>query len=128
MRGLFKKVASFFHNRPGIKTTVVGLLGAGASAAAAGAFGMKGQAVAAGAVAVAGLWTKRPKDATLEDKAGIVVGDVVYQTSDAGKQLMTVGEVVEPTPGVIAARCVWFENGAAKAAVFSVADLTEEVK
>jgi hypothetical protein len=68
MGKLFKKIAGFFHRHPGIKSTVVGGLGVAASAAASGALGPKAAAVAAGAAALAGLWTKRPKDATAEDK------------------------------------------------------------
>lgn len=68
MKGLFKKVAAFFHKHPGIKTTVVGAAGAAASAAASGTFGPKAAVIAGAISAVAGLWTKRPKDATPEDK------------------------------------------------------------
>jgi len=64
-----------------------------ASAAASGVFGPKAAAVAAGVGAVAGLWTKRPKDATPSDKAGIVVGDKVTITgSDAVYTVTYVGE------------------------------------
>lgn len=67
----FRKIAGFFHSHPAIKSTAVAGLGAAASAAANGAFGPKA-AIAAGALsALAGLWTKRPSDATVEDKAGV---------------------------------------------------------
>ena len=65
---LFKKIAGWFHRHPGIKTTAVGALGAAVSAAASGTFGPKAAVIAGAASAVAGLWTKRPKDATAEDK------------------------------------------------------------
>ena len=70
MGKFFRKVASFFHSHPGIKTTIVGGLGAAASAAAGGAFGPKAAVIAGAVSAVAGLWTKRPVDATEADKAG----------------------------------------------------------
>jgi len=93
MKKFFAKIGAFFHKHPGIKTTVVGGLGAAASAAASGVFGPKAAAVAAGVGAVAGLWTKRPKDATPSDKAGIVVGDKVTITgSDAVYTVRYVGE------------------------------------
>ena len=63
-----KKIVAFVHRHPGIKTTAVGALGATASAAASGTFGPKAAVIAGAASAVAGLWTKRPKDATAEDK------------------------------------------------------------
>ena len=48
---------------------IVGGLGAAGSAAASGVFGPKAAVVAGAVAAVAGLWTKRPKDATESDKA-----------------------------------------------------------
>ena len=64
----FRKISAWFHRHPGVKTTIVGGLGAAASAAASGTFGPKAAVVAGAVTAVAGLWTKRPKDATAEDK------------------------------------------------------------
>ena len=69
MGKFFRGVISFFHRHPGIKSTIVGGLGAAGSAAASGVFGPKAAVVAGAVAAVAGLWTKRPKDATEADKA-----------------------------------------------------------
>ena len=66
----FRSVAAFFHSHPGIKTTVISGLGAVNVAAANGAFGPNGAIVAGAVSAVAGLWLKRPSDATAQDKAG----------------------------------------------------------
>jgi hypothetical protein len=66
---MFKKLIAWFHRHPGIKTTAAGLLGAAATAAASGAFGPKAAVIAGAVVAVGGLHTKRPADATPEDKA-----------------------------------------------------------
>ncbi len=66
---MFKKIAAFFHRHPGIKTTTVGVLGAGLAAAGNGFFGPKGVVIAGAITAIAGLWTKRPADATPADKS-----------------------------------------------------------
>ncbi len=65
---MFKKVIAFLHRHPGIKTTVVGALGAALTAAASGAYGQKAAVISGAVLAVAGLWTKRPADATPADK------------------------------------------------------------
>ena len=65
---MFKKIAGFFHRHSGIKTSVVGALGAAVTAASSGILGPKAAAVAGAVAAVAGLWTKRPADATPADK------------------------------------------------------------
>jgi hypothetical protein len=56
------------HRHPVVKTTVVGLAGSAFTAASGGVFGPKGVVIAGAISAVAGLWTKRPADATPEDK------------------------------------------------------------
>ncbi len=66
---MFKKIAAFFHRHPGIKTTTVGILGAGLAAASNGLFGPKGLVIAGAISAIGGLWTKRPADATPADKS-----------------------------------------------------------
>lgn len=68
---MFKKLIAFFHRHPVIKTTVVGLAGTAGSAAAAGAFGPKYQAIAGGLIAAGVLHVKRPADATPADKGEV---------------------------------------------------------
>ena len=68
---MFKKIAAFFHRHPVVKTTVIGMLGAAGSAAAAGSFGTEAQAVAAGLIAAGVLHVKRPADATAADKGEV---------------------------------------------------------
>lgn len=65
---MFKKLLAFFHRHPGIKTTLAGALGAAATAASSGIFGPKAAVIAGAVVAIGGLHTKRPADATPEDK------------------------------------------------------------
>jgi len=67
--GLFKKIAGFFHRHPGIKSTAIAVGGAAVAAAGNGLFGPKGVVIAGAISAVAGLWIKRPADATTDDKA-----------------------------------------------------------
>ena len=66
---MFKKLASFFHRHPSIKTSVVGALGAAVTAASSGILGPKAAVIAGAVTAIGGLWTKRPADATEADKA-----------------------------------------------------------
>jgi len=68
---MLKKLVAFFHRHPVVKTTVVGALGAAGSAAAAGAFGPKAQAIAGGLIAAGVLHVKRPADATPADKGEV---------------------------------------------------------
>ena len=75
---MFKKILSFWHSHPGLKTAVVGAVGAGIGAAAQGSFGPKAMVAATAVSALYGLFVKRPKDATLADKGtdGADVPDV----------------------------------------------------
>jgi hypothetical protein len=73
MKNPFKAIAAFFHKHPGIKTTFAGALGAAATAAASGVFGPKAAVIAGAVVAIGGLHTKRPADATPEDKGAAPV-------------------------------------------------------
>ena len=68
---MLKKLVAFFHRHPALKTTVIGALGAAGSAAAAGSFGPKAQAAAAGLIAAGVLHVKRPADATPADKGDV---------------------------------------------------------
>ena len=65
---MFKKIAGFFHRHPGIKSTAITAAGAAVTLGAQGAFGPQAAVVAGAVSALAGLWIKRPKDATPEDK------------------------------------------------------------
>jgi hypothetical protein len=65
---MFKKLFGFFQRHPGIKTTIVGLGGAAASAAAQGAFGPKAAIAAAAVTTIVGLFVRRPQDAGPESK------------------------------------------------------------
>ena len=68
---MFKKFLSFWK-KPAVKTTIVGAVGAAATAAAQGAFGPKGVVIAGAISAVYGLFVRSPRDEKpIEaDKAG----------------------------------------------------------
>jgi len=66
----FQAVVAFLHRHPIVKSTAVAAGGALVMAASQGEFGSKYASVAGAVIAVAGLWTKRPVDATPAEKAG----------------------------------------------------------
>ncbi len=59
---MFKKIVSFFHNHPAIKTTAVAVGGAAVTAASNGMFGPKGIVIAGAVSAILGLFIRRPQD------------------------------------------------------------------
>ena len=64
---MFKRILSFWK-KPAVKTTVVGAVGAAATAAANGAFGPKGIVIAGAVSAIYGLFVRSPRDEQPEDK------------------------------------------------------------
>ncbi len=66
---MFKKIVDFWKKHPGIKTTIVGVVGAAGTAAANGLFGPKGVILAGALSAIYGLFVKRPQDTAAEAKA-----------------------------------------------------------
>jgi len=119
MKSIFKKLSGWFHRHPGIKTTAVGVLGAAATAAGAGVFGPKGVLIGGAVGSVAGLWTKKPSDATDEDKAGIVVGDVVVAKAAPDVKMTVYG--VGPEFVYVN----WSEGDLLRAGQFKAEDLSE---
>lgn len=65
---MFKSIMNFWKKHPGIKTTIVGAVGAGVAAAANGMLGPKGVVVAGALTAIYGLFVKRPQDSAKEVK------------------------------------------------------------
>jgi len=64
---VLKKLFSWFK-KPAVKTTVVGAVGAAATAAAQGAFGPKGVVIAGAVSAIYGLFVRSPRDEQPEEK------------------------------------------------------------